>query len=569
MFYTDLSKYIVEGETSDVTSETAWRKVPYETAEFSGVMLTMGGCTKAKPLKIKLPVSGKYRVFLGMIYVSGETTITTLKIGEDYGKFTVRNLWMQRECWLPHEWIEETYCACEDLTDKVITIEKPQSVATPLTASIAYIRLEKAEENADEKSAAYVAKQNTGRMAFHLDTDFYYQNHYETPQDYMGKISQFKDGNGGRIVLETSFNDGEAYCHKVVPNTVAQSPIDKSYLQFYPRKEAVEQAQIDKAHENGMEILAGMRIEAADLTYPYGQTAFNTGVVAAHPECCMFTRDGKKLAALSFAYPEVRKLTVESLVRNSKNFDGVSLFFHRGTFVHFEKPVLDEVQARYGVDARKLPFTDARLHTVWCEYITLFMRELRAALDKNKKIDVFVFYDADSSKHYGFDVETWAKEGLVNSVSQGLMKVFEKLEGCLGDDGLIDLEKYKAENGKRKVVDREYWRNVGKFVCEGFPSLQKACAPYGVEVYGALPWERNEPLAYLNVAQELYALGAEKLVVWNGNHIAEMQNTLGAVKACGDKENIEKHKAREWQKYHRVLSFDGNDISSIDPNWRG
>jgi hypothetical protein len=145
MFFTDLSKYLVAGETSEITSETQWRKVPYETAEFSGVMLTAGGCTNPKPLKIKLPVSGKYRIYLGMIY-AGDTTITSIKPREDYGKVTIRNLWMQKECWQSYEWIEETYFACEDLTDNLITIEKPKNVATPLTSSIAYIRLEKAEE---------------------------------------------------------------------------------------------------------------------------------------------------------------------------------------------------------------------------------------------------------------------------------------------------------------------------------------------------------------------------------------------------------------------------------------
>ena len=171
MFFTDLSKYLVEGETSEQTQENAWRKVPYETAEFSGVMLSAGGCQNPKALKIKLPVSGKYRVYLGMIYVGGETTITSIKLREDYGKITVRNLWMQRECWMPHEFLEETYCACEDLTDNLITIEKPQNIATPLTSSIAYIRLEKAEEKADEYGCAYIAEKNSGRMAFHFDDD--------------------------------------------------------------------------------------------------------------------------------------------------------------------------------------------------------------------------------------------------------------------------------------------------------------------------------------------------------------------------------------------------------------
>ena len=169
-------------------------------------------------------------------------------------------------------------------------------------------------------------------------------------------------------------------------------------------------------------------------------------------------------------------------------FDGITLIYHRGHFIGFDKPVIDRFAELYpGVNPRLLPFKDERLHGVWCEFMNEFMRKLREAVGAEVKINVITDYSLETSKHLGLDVKYWAENGLIDSASQADMETFEDLEGCMDDKNpeLIDLEKYKYQLSQKTVVKRKFGKNVEK-VCQHIPEYKKLKTLYGIEVYHVL-----------------------------------------------------------------------------------
>ena len=257
------------------------------------------------------------------------------------------------------------------------------------------------------------------------------------------------------------------------------------------------------------------------------------------------------------------------IVNGSRGFDGVCTFFHRGTVVAFEEPVKQMVYEKYGVDATRLPMTDPRLNEVLCHFVTLFMRELRQALDasdtKRKDINAIVFHSPEKSKHFGYDVKTWIDEGLVDSISQGLMTHFEELDGVLDAEGLVDIEKYKKALIERAVVCRNYSPDY-RLVTEGATEFVKICENK-VDFYATLAWEGTLVENSYALIRGLKELGVKKFISWNTNHKAKILQRLNVEKfyAAGSEELYEERKT----VYLRTLSIAGDDISNYNTDWKG
>ena len=275
----------------------------------------------------------------------------------------------------------------------------------------------------------------------------------------------------------------------------------------------------------------------------------------------------------SFSYPEVRKRVIKHISNiMNEDYDGISLVFCRGTFVAFEQPICEQVYRRFGVDARKLPMSDARYYTVACSFVTEFMRELRRELDasstEHRGINTVVFFTPEDSRNFGLDTETWINEGLVDSVSQGLMRVFEDLDGTLAEDGLVDLQKYKEALLERPTVKREF-RITDKtldLIVKGAKDFMKLCNGKA-DFYATLLWEAQTEEETVSIVDRLKSMGVNSFISWNANHKAKILSRINAEKfyAAGSAAEYEKKRSR----YYRVLSIGGADISQFDPNWKG
>ncbi len=549
---TDISAVALEKNAlSEEITQNKWKIMPYETANRKGKLVWAGlDCTPA-PLTLPLNATGKYHVYLGTVNVGGETT-TSVRFSNEKGKTQVCALgWL---CWQPTEWFEENYFITLDLTGQSLIVSKPQK--DNVQSALAWIRLVPVEnENIENKC-----------MAYHFDTDYYSEDKYESLGDYLGRMKVLA-GGGMELMLHEKT---PAYDVAAIDWEKASK---REKAQRFPKENQakIDEALIACAREMNSKIYASFRIEAGGFVFPSHDIMelYNDKYFYNKKEWLCKTRDGRSFGVCSYTYPEVRKRIIDMLINGVGDYDGLSLFFHRGTFVAFEQPIVDMVYERYGVDARRLPFSDPRLHEVFCHFVTLFMRELRAELDKlsgkRKEINVFVFYTAADSKHYGFDVETWINEGLIDSVSQGLMTIFEDLDGCMADDGLIDLEKYKKANGERFMILREAAANE-KLILQGVEEFKRICGDK-VTFYATLAWQNADPDFVKGLVDKIKAVGVTKFVSWNTNHKAKFLRRLNAEKfyATGNQELYEERKVR----YERTMSIDGTDISQYSPNWKG
>ena len=559
---TNLNEYVVESTSLTVSAEyNKWLVLPYETGAFKGKMLAAMDNFHPKKVEFALNVKGWHKIYLGVV-AFGKQSALGVQIGA--GGKTIIEPKTRIARWQNHEWIEENFFRAVDLTDKTLTVFKPENEGKYLTSGLAYIRLVPMEK---EEIDSYTKKEG-GCVAFHFDTDFTHETDYEKPEEYTGRLEMLENTNGGELFYETSFDD----CPTLKPQThISYSKYNDTicarYAKYLENGKRNRTVIIEKAHKLGYKIYATNRMEMGDFNFPCSVYTYNNGIAEEYPEYKCQTRDGRVINALSFAYPKVRELAIKRLMDMlADGFDGLGLIFHRGIHVAFEQPVIDRVQELYGVDARKLPFADERLHSVLSEFMTLFMRELNEKVHtmygNTKKIYVIVYYDAISSKNFGLDTETWAKENLVDGVCQGLMTHFENLENCLGSDGLIDLDKFKTENAKRAVLGRIFGSNKD-MILNGAKMFKEICEQYGKDFYGTLLWEGDTPDATRGIANELSDLGVKKFISWNSNHKAKDLYLFNIEKAIARSGEVEQ------PRYIRVLSIADGDISSFSQNWRG
>lgn len=587
MLLTDVSSLVKEKDRlSNKRSADKWHVVPYETSSFSGNLLVASELSFPQKVTLNLGVKGWHKIYLGFINYAGTNGMHTLLrlTSDDAPSILMPDMFNKQvvdgyNYWASYQWMEEGFWKCADLTGQDLILEKPFNEDT--CSTLCFIRV---EEMSDYEVSEYLSYNAPKNMMYHFDTDWlFWYNDYKTIDEYANVVERFSHGTGEIIVQETYFEDFEPISNESLEAKAVRKNYQKRYRKYLENSDAITRVIVDKAHSLGMSIYAGTRMEMGNFLSPLDCELLSKKFVVDHPEYSLYTRDGRKTAVLSYAYKEVREWEINRLLKSvERGYDGVSLFFIRGVFVGFEKPVKDRFLDLYGdsPSITELPISDDRVSNVMCEFITQFIRELRAKLDefsaksgRNKiKINVIVCYDVQTSKFIGCDIETWLKEGLVDSISQGLMATYEDLDECYSDTNpdLIDLDKYKSVLGKRAIIKR-YHHDKAETVIGGAKTLIDLTEKYGVNFYASLPWQGKSSNYFVELAQKQYSQGAKKLISWNANHVAENLAKVNLVKSLGDKDVVMKLSLDDiaYRKLYRVMSLDDKDISTFNPSWLG
>lgn len=556
---TDLSNAVIEKDSvsASITLDK-WRVMEYETAKYSGTMLYATPECMPKDVTIPLNLKGKYYVYLGMFKGKGSTPMVSLRLTSEDEIFLVTP--ETRYQWTPLETAVEYFWREVELNGEGLVLSKPKDYLPHHTA-LAWIRLVPVTREFPKKNPL---------IAYHLDSDYFSDDDYKTPNSITGFIDYYKDG-GADVILQETF----AHTSNVIENL--DHRIYKragNFVNFHKHKKDFEKALIKKAHDIGAKIYGTYRLQAGEFVAPSDSTGINYVFAEDFSdvkEYSCVSRDGRVLGMASYAYENVRKKMINSLLNIlSVGYDGLSLVFNRGTFVAFEQPVLDKVKELYGVDARTLPMKDERYKKVACSFVTEFMRELnKAVIDKfgqKKDINVIVFFTPEESENNGFDVKTWVNEGLVSSVSQGLMTIYEDLDGCVNETGLVDLEKYKQKLLEKPTIVRKYRSNDFDYIVSGAKSFMEICNGK-VDFYATLLWQAHDDADIIKISDMLKNAGVKKFISWNANHRAKILNRANTEKfyVAGSKEEYETKKSN----YYRVLSINGIDVSQFNPSWKG
>lgn len=589
MILSDLKELVLERDhIAGERMQDKWQTVAYETGNFCGNMLVATEMCFPKPVTLRLNKKGWYKIYLGFIHYAGSAcTHTGVRLSGDaapsvlvpdpFNKQTVYGY----NYWASYSWIEEGFWKCADLTGQDLILEKPDCIVAG-TSQLCLIRL---EEMGDEEVRAMLKQPaRTKNLMYHCDTDylFWYYN-YKSPKEYVNVIERLEGGNSEIVIQETYFEDFEPIGTENCEAKLVRKHYQANYRKYLAWHEEIGRLLAERAHRAGMKIYAGTRMEMGNFLPPLDTAILAKKFVVQHPEFAVYTRDGRRTDILSYAYPQVRDWEIDRLLKSvERGYDGVSLFFIRGVFVGFERPVRELFFRKYGdaEDPACLPLDDPRLNECQCAFLTEFVRALRERLDayarKNKRahidINVVVCYDVESSMQIGCDVETWLKHNYVDSVSQGLMKSYEDLEGCFTDGAMrrIDMDKYKEQLQKRAIFKREY-HDRADTVLAGSASLLECVSRYGKDYYGALPWESKSAAYHAEMAQKQYALGVKKLISWNASHIAENLPKCNVIKNLGDINRVLQTDPEQLAQktQYRVLSIGGKDISTYNPSWLG
>ncbi len=563
ILFSKLDELVLErSELSERTSADKWQVMPYRCGDISGRLLFAGELTKAKDVRLKLGLSGFYKIFVGTVNMKSKN-LFNLRLSSDEGFSAMSSPTMESQYqWTPPEYFEEFFWKCANLTDEDLILRKPECMWNNGCA-LAFLRCVPVTNEEYLK----ISETKGDLIHGHFDEDPNGEDTLNSDYDILTRYPQLTGGDLREMSLEFSFdydNENADNSHILYQDAAWQ----RGDSRFIKIKDKAYKKRVDYLHGKGIKVFATNRMSVATFTAPYSNSHWTKlGFVDFHPEFYCKTRLGEPVKVCSYAYPEVRKYVIDRFVEMMKyGFDGVTLILHRGLHIGFEEPVLLEFSRIYPeLDPHTLPVTDERLNGVWRSFMTEFMKELRLALDGLGRgrllINVITDYTPKTSKNFGLDVGEWARLGLIDRVMQGIMETYEELDGVLDEKGLIDLKAYENKLKSEPVIRRFHGTSIEKAL-EGSRKYKAELDGTNVKYLATLPWPHK--CSYSKIEEYKAALreiGITDFLSWNTNHllldVAEMHATVG--------------RGEEYYTVnrYRTLMLDGSNMSEFNPNWRG
>lgn len=416
-----------------------WQLVDYETREgVAGTMVYARPEDECAALTLPLGVTGFHRVYLGFNFTNSHYPGWSshgqidVKLSGDRGYRRVAAELGEAEGQDLFKSVIEVYWKTADLTGQTFQFRQPQPpYRWPREANYAnlcYVKLvplsagevrewERALPGAQTRNLAFIycSAQLSG------STDGTENFHPTSERWFVDDFEPYRQSDIGTFIFEALRGNYALYRSRIAD---VGAPDGGGW-----RDEWVDPLAsfTREAHAAGMKILAALRMIGPQypmIRAPIGRARHYW----AHSEWTKRDREGRPVGNLSLAYGGVRDYWI-SLLRETLAYgtDGVHLHLNRSTpFVLFEEPVVASFRAKYGEDPRRITQRDERLIQHWADYVTQFIREVRALVDEKpgRQLGVSVFGPTKErpqdpyykNKSYVCDVERWLREGLVDLV---------------------------------------------------------------------------------------------------------------------------------------------------------
>jgi len=536
-----------------------WTMVDYETEFGRGVMLFAGRGTKSPPVTLPLNVSGWHAIYLGMYYGGGEGCLKVKLSGDPCFSRIAHELFRpEKDGHYPEKAVgpaelAEVFWKCADLTGQSITFAHHEhGLMAELDANIAYVKLVPLKPEQVSRIEADRARTDTKRLISIFDSGQFHRWGYRTEEEVREEVESHRDGDFEVILWSVALGDICYYPTKV--GKMRDTPPLFNRPHFSIEAESLSalsergidplKVAIDCAHELGVKLYPQIRMEGPQLPPYHELDHFGGPFMKAHPEFLCRDRDGGPIRHLSLAFPQVREHYIALFREWVEDYDadGISIIFCRSwPFVYYEEPVVRSFMERYGEDPRDLEEDDPRWLRHRAEYITLFLREVRHTLDevgrrkgrrlgtaylvpKNATPDFRGEGPFDECWFHGLDVETWAREGLVDYL-------------------ILHIEVFGNYDGSEQAD-----------VIRAFSELVKdtPCKLY-VDVYP----RRMPAEAYRIKAINYYRAGAEGLAFWDSQGRNSRASEWAMVKKLGHKEELERWEDEVYFRRVPLLSLDG------------
>ncbi|PYV18252.1 MAG: hypothetical protein DMG07_04260 [Acidobacteria bacterium] len=466
IYLADLERVEPAARLSRDGKRHCWRTLRYETDRFAGTMLFAGEETDAGEVAYPLGRAGWHDVYLGMFNTAWrpyQDQHVWVKLSADPAYSFV---YIPRPSTLP--WgvplddtekgprIRDVYWKTADLTDQTLAFRQPCRQVVPRGQQfgntcrevwIAYIKLVPLAE--EEVAARERERGQRGTRRLFAYNDAWSTPHFDRGQTMPGdsteatiraQLEPYRDSDFARIYWEGAHGDvchyftglGRTWSRRDVKiedfPRMGDRLVVESWTEYLERGIDPFRVAVDAAHSVGLEFHACYRPGWGGFYWPPPFDGYNRGgFYEKHPELRCRARDGRELPAVSYAFPETRRMVL-GLLREMAAYDvdGVALHYNRQPpFVGYEAPLVDGYRKVSGKDPRALDERDP----AWLAYragaLTDLMRDLRRELDAAAKrrgrtrrleISAWVFATEQENLLYGLDLRAWLREGLVDTL---------------------------------------------------------------------------------------------------------------------------------------------------------
>ena len=589
VFYTNLDEHFEPRENlSPYALMDKWRVVPIGTAEYSTNMLaSLGG--HPEDITLSPELEGWYKIYLHIPAGDGHLHI----------KLTNDPCFLKTETSIRDFYtMEELLWRCADMTGQSLTLTRKLDAENrhSMLAAIRFVPMTE-EEIVDYQRESL----RTDTKRIYATDDMHnrlYFTHPRTYDDWRSVAFNYAHSDVEWLSIEQIRN---FVCNRLPTSNTKEFCFpragDRNVQEQFPLfdYDEVLRTVVNQGHSQELKMSVSLRMGAWGLTYPYDQYYFDCDFMQENPQWRTYDRNGDEIAAMSYAYPEVRKFMVDELLHMARSgCDAVTLIWHRGIpYVLYEKPVADRFFELYGEYPYELPLDEPRLNRLHCDIMTDFIREVRSALDaefgKGKiELHVRTLYSPYDTKYVGLDVEQWAKEGLIDAIISYPVRFHEMLPDEVWQDAVhtrIDLEKYT------KFVRTKAGATIHPGDCELLPPIKNSrgelCGPngqaehvaewmalekqYGVKVYFEIMPRQLPNEEFKRRALDLYNCGAERIALWDTCCRAEpraMWSTAGRLGHKDELADMDTHEEAYYRRF-RIYRIAGADISRYEPFWGG
>lgn len=258
----------------------------------------------------------------------------------------------------------------------------------------------------------------------------------------------------------------------------------------------------------GLPVWGSLRMGAGYGSHPFGKI-LNGQMWFDRPEMRIKRSPDEKKpeGLLSLGYREVQDRRIGVLTELAEmGCEGVNLDYCRyPTVMGYDAPLLERFQKQHGEDGNSYALDDPKWVVVRQIGHNEFLRRVRAALNKagkarGKRVPVSIRLPATKFESFGFDPQTWIKEGLVDVL----------IPGFPGFDRWFDIAPWvaMAKGSKVKIwANMEYYRwetSRGELTDEEVARGMKPGYQF-----------KNQRPDYLRRSAEVYAQGADGIYVFN------------------------------------------------------
>ena len=435
-----------------------WRMLPYTTDTLEGVMLLAGPETAAPTITFPMQADGWHALSIGVVpahagpdglrgtevqlRLTGEPVPTLLTVPD-------RHTVDASDEPLPTSTqdIVELFWKIVDLSGQELEIsqvsarlksgdEAASFACGPL--QLAYVKLVPLTD--DEVAAHQLdsSRADTRRLFAHQDSHGPHWIWRLTDENEIRReLEPYRGTDFARMYWETGGGDELFYFTKLARLATCDEVGDftrrgdrlhaESWRVFRDKGIDPFEVALSYTHEIGLEFHAGWRVSGFHYPPPLDQADAGDTVYDAHPAWRGEDRAGRRTPILAYTYPEVREYVI-SLLREMAGYpvDGIALLYNRRLpLVEYEPPLVNAFKREHGGDPRELDERDPQWLSFRCGVLTQFMREVRAAMTeisraqgRSKPIAVSAVVEGTeaANRYFGLDLETWAREGLVDTL---------------------------------------------------------------------------------------------------------------------------------------------------------